>query len=135
MTTTISVEFDVRFAVVPADGQAISPFMLTPPVYPGFDLYWFVDANNSYFQEFGDDLSASGASPTANTWHKVTLSLTTNGTSSQIDAAVDGIAFWTNHTLKYPWPTGVFATLRVGAARTYAQSNHVFVENVIVKTN
>jgi hypothetical protein len=134
VTTKISLEFDVRFAVIPAAGQAISPFMLTPPIYPGFDIYWFVDASNAYFQEYGDDFSQGRPSPTANAWHKVTLALTTNGTTSQIDASVDGTAYWTNHTLAHPWPAGIFATLRVGAARTYAQTNDVFVDNVIVKT-
>jgi hypothetical protein len=135
LTTAISVEFDVRFAVVPASGQPTSPFMLTPPIYPGFDIYWFVDANGSYFQQYGDDFSQTRPSPTANAWHKVMLSLTTNGVTSQINASVDGTAYWTNHTLEHPWPTGIFATLRVGAARTYAQSNDVFIENVIVKAN
>src|SRR5690606_3268459 len=35
MTTGLSVELDVRFAVLPPDGQPLSPVMLTPPSFPG----------------------------------------------------------------------------------------------------
>jgi hypothetical protein len=135
MTTTISIEFEVRFAALPADGTALSPFMLTPPTFPGFDLYWFVDANNAYFQEYGDDLSPSQPQPSTTAFHKVLLSVTTNGTSSTIDASVDGTAYWTNHVMKYPWPMMTTATLHVGAARAYATNNDVFIDNVVVKTN
>ena len=135
MSTSISIEFEVRFAALPADGNPLSTFMLTPPTYPGMDLYWFVDANNAYFQEYGDDFSPSQSQPNTTGFHKVTLSLTTNGTTSTINASVDGTAYWTNHTMKHPWPMNTTATLHVGAARAYATNNDVFIDNVIVKTN
>jgi hypothetical protein len=128
------VQFDVRFAALPADGIPLSPIVLTPPNPPGEDLFWFVDANGSYFQEYGS-IDNSGPAPTIDTWHRIVFDLTLNSSSSTtITATVDGVAEWSNKTLPYPWPTPTTATIRVGAARVYANGNNLYIDNVVVRT-
>lgn len=133
MTTQLAVEFDVRFAIVPPDGTQTSPVVLTPPNPPGEDIFWFVDANNSYFQEY-NVISASGAAPTPNVWHHITFALTTNGSASTISSTMDGNPRWSSYALPYAWPSPTTATVRLGAARTYAQNNDLFIDNVVVRT-
>jgi hypothetical protein len=135
MLSTLSVEFDVRYASLPASGAGdVSPVLLTPPTFPGFDVYYFAYANGSYFQEYGDDYSPGLAAPSLNTWHHVKISITTNGTTSTIDASVDGTAGWTNHTLKHAWPTPTIASVRLGLAGLYqVASAEAFIDNVVVR--
>ena len=134
ITNKLVVQFDVRFGALPADGNPLSPVVLTPPDPPGEDLFWFVDANNSYFQEFGS-INNSGPAPTINTWHRIVFDLTLNSSSSTtITTTVDGNARWSNYALPYPWPTPTTATIRVGAARVYANGNNVYIDNVVVRT-
>jgi hypothetical protein len=134
MTSRISVDFDVRYPTLPVTG-VVSAIRLTPPIYPGMDVYFFARTTNSYFQEYGDDYSAFLPAPSLDTWHHVAITITTTGLSSMIDASVDGIVGWKNHTLLHPWPSPTIATLQVGLANLYAvTSGEAFVDNVVVRT-
>lgn len=133
MTSRISVDFDVRFTALPATGD-VSTIRLTPPVFPGMDVYYFVYSTGSYFQEFGDDYSAALAAPTLDAWHHVAIAITTNGVTSTITASMDGAAGWTNHTLLHTWPTPTTALLQLGLADLYlVNSSEVFIDNVVVR--
>jgi hypothetical protein len=133
MTSKVSVDFDVRFTSLPVTGD-VSAIRLTPPAYPGMDVYYFVHSTGSYFQEFGDDYSTALVAPTLDTWHHVAIAIATNGVTSTITASMDGAAGWTNHTLLHTWPTPTTAILQLGLADLYmVNGSEAFVDNVVVR--
>src|SRR5262249_54082843 len=129
----VSVDFDVWFASLSAAGDT-APIRLTPPAFPGMDVYYFANPSGAYFQEYGDDYSAALATPALSTWHHISITIVTNGTTSTIDASIDGTAGWTGHTLKHPWPTPTTAIVEVGLADLYGETNgEAYVDNVVVR--
>lgn len=133
MTSQISVELDVRFTMLPTSGN-VAPIRVTPPSYPGMDVYYFASSGGSYFQEFGDDYSSGLPAPALNVWHHLVITISTSGATSTITASMDGALGWNNHTLLHPWPTPTTAILHVGLASLYMLNNgDVFVDNVVVR--
>ena len=134
MNSKIRVDLDVLFTAHVASPAAVAPLRLTPPVYPGMDVYLFAASAGIYFQEYGNDFSTMLPSPTLNAWHHVIVSITTIGTTSTIDASFDGTAAWSGHTLADTWPAPTTATLDVGLPDLYqAADAEVFVDNVVVR--
>ena len=132
VTTSLSVDYDVRFVTSSTTGD-VSSVLLTPPTFPGYDVYFFVGGTKSYFQEYGDDYSPMLAAPSPDVWHHVHIALAL-GASTAINASLDGTTYWSSHALLHTWPTPVQATIQIGVASLYQETNgEVFIDNVVVR--
>ena len=136
MVNKISVDFDVFYTALPDSGD-VSSVLLTGPMFPGQDIYYFAHTTGSYFQEFGNDYSPGLSAPSLNAWHHVSIAVATTGAKSTISASIDGTSGWTNHTLMQAWPASTTAILQIGLASLYQVANYeeVFVDNVVVRAN
>jgi hypothetical protein len=133
VTTSISVELDVRYVTLPT-GNPISPVVIAASSDQAGYLYLYVQSDRSYMQVSNDEYSGwEQPPPTAGAWHHVSASVTFSGTATKFAGALDGKAYdWsTVPKTAHPWQTPTTVTVRVGA-NPYQVTGEVFVDNVVV---
>jgi hypothetical protein len=138
MVNKMVVDFDVLYesALPGAGGGDISPILLTPPTFPGFDVYFYAQYNASYFQEYGNTGVCEGlGAPSLGVWHHISITVNA-GTTTTMDCTFDATTT-TNKTLPYAWALGTTARLQIGLAALYqvSSSQSVYVDNVVVRVN
>ena len=136
--TGFTLEFEVRFDRVPpagGDGK-ISPILVTPPDFPGHDIYFFFDEETSYFQEYGDTYSAFLRTPALHVWHHFSLDVTTVTATTFATAKIDDAVYWNNETLKHPITNGQVLTFELGVAANYRsnQGGEITIDDVVLRT-
>ena len=120
-----------------AGGGDISPILLTPPTFPGADIYWYAQYNAAYFQEYGDDtLASSLSSPALDTWHHVFIAVQ-SGATTKMSASFDTSNVLSNQAVPYAWTVNTTVILQMGLAALYKVSvaQDVYVDNVVVRVN
>jgi len=59
--------------------------------------------------------------------------MTVSGGNWVVDASVDGVAGWTNHTMDHPWTKPVTIDVDVGLILYGLQADEGYVDNVVVR--
>lgn len=133
VTSSISVELDARFVAV-LDSGVVGPLRVTPPTQiAAQDFYFYTQTFDSYFQQY--DKYSNLALPTLapNTWHHIALSMVASGGNWIVNASLDGVSGWANHTMDHPWTKPVTIDVDVGLILYTVQSDEAYVDNVVIR--
>lgn len=131
-----SLELDVRFDRVPSGTSRISPILVTPPKFPGNDLYFFDSKDVSYFQEYRDELSPTTGAPALHEWHHLSLDVTISAEATVATAKLDDHVYWNAKKLLYPIAHDqTTLTFDFGVARNYesAEGGEIAVDNIVLR--
>jgi hypothetical protein len=133
VTTSLTVDYDVYYPALPASGD-VSTVLASPPTFPGFDVYFFVSNNTTYFQEYGDQYSSMLAAAPTNTWQHVSLAFTLTSNATTATAKFGATTYWNNQQLSHTWPTPVQLTVEVGLANLYqVTASEAYLDNIVIR--
>lgn len=134
VTTSLTVDFEVRFTDVPEAG-VVGPMRISPPApFPGQDFYVYEHTFGLYFQEYGDDYSNTiGTPPSLNAWHHVSFAIQANGGGWTVTTAFDGTNTWTNHPVLHPWTKPVTVGVALGVVLYGLAVGETYVDNVVIR--
>lgn len=132
VTSSISLELDVRFPSIPSTG-VLSPFILRPSNDTGGYLYLYFKADRTYMQVASDEYSKWLTPPTPGVWHHITATVTFDSAKTTFAGTFDGVAFdWSNvPNTAHAWQIAQTVTVLVGA-NPYQTSGELFIDNVVV---